>query len=183
MASNRPQRAAVSPVHLMLAAIIAILVGIALPLRAAGQAVDLEAVSADGWGALTGRLVFAVLMLTAIIEGLRWVVPGWEREQGVKLQPSARKVIALIVVSAGQACAFYGWPDNAFVRTPWPGELMASFSAGLVVSIGSLVFNELLWKKVVNFVQDRFDFVPARVKAKRDSSTELTPAPKADGAE
>lgn len=123
-----------------------------------------------GWGASTARVLLAGVACLFVIEGLRWAVPGWEREPGVKLGPSARRVILLTVVTFGQLCAFVGWPNNTLVTTPYPAVVMASFCAGLVVSIASVVLNETLWKRLVKEIQDRFGVMPRRVKERQIQS-------------
>lgn len=123
-----------------------------------------------GWGASTARVLLAGVACLFVIEGLRWAVPGWEREPGVRLGPSARRVILLTVIAFGQLCAFIGWPNNTLVTTPYPNVLMASLCAGLVVSIASVVLNETLWKRLVKEIQDRFGVMPRRVKERQIQS-------------
>jgi hypothetical protein len=117
------------------------------------------------------RYLFAVVICTAIIEGTRWFVPGWEREKGVRLPGLARRILFGMVLVWGQVAALVGWPDHTFVRTPWPGELVAATGAGLIVSVAAVVFNELLWKRAVHFVQDRLGVMPKRMKQRRLAGT------------
>lgn len=131
-----------------------------------------------GWGESIGRAALAGVACLFIIEALRYVVPGWEREKGVKLSPDARLRILIGILVFGQLCSLVGWPNHVLVTTPYPDVFMAAVCAGLVISIASVVLNELLWKRMMNALMDKLDvLVPPRVKARR-SSTELTPAPK-----
>ena len=42
--------------------------------------------------------VAAVLVCLGIIEGLRWMVPGWERDKGVRLSDGARRILFSLMV-------------------------------------------------------------------------------------
>ncbi len=165
----------------ILSFVIALLVGLALPLVAYGQTVDVGAGAAEvvppGWGESIARAIATAIVCLFIIEGMRWGIPGWEREPGIKLSPSARKWILLVVVAYGQLCAFIGYPGNTMLTTPYQGVIMASIGVGLAVSLMTVVLNETLWKRLVNALMQRVDAaVPPRVRARR-AAGELTPAP------
>lgn len=163
--------------------VLAVLIGILAALAAACSNATAQAVI-DGaqalaqeappdWAECVLRALAAVVACTAVVEGLRWVVPGWEREPGARLSPAAKRVLFVLVIVAGQVGAWLQWP-SPFVRTPWPGEYWPAAGAGLAVSVGALVFNEAIWKRIVTYVQERWGVMPKRVKERR---AEVTPGP------
>ena len=136
--------------------------GLTWSLAAAAQDVALPPLDVPAaWSDHLTRAAFAVLVLTALVETCRWFVPGWERAPGVKLSPGRRRALLVIVLVGGQVLAAGG-----VTTTPWV-EPLADACAGFVVSVGSVVFNELIWKRIARLMQDRLGVEPKRVRDAR----------------
>jgi hypothetical protein len=134
----------------------------------------LEAQGFAGWQGSALRWGFTILALTAVIEAVRWGVPGFERGvrdaagNAVKLPPQRRWVLLGLVLVGGQAAAW-----GKIIDPPW-GLPVATAFAGIIAGVASAVFNEAIWKRIAKFLQDRLGFEPPRVKRKRAELAGMT---------
>lgn len=151
MQASRSQR--VPPLFFLLAIVLAVLVGVAIPLKVYGQeALDPCAcvcpveVSIEE---IAKGTAIAVIGLVFIVEGLRVLVPPWRRRRGAQLSDRARLALGVLVVGLAEALAFAGVAPA--VR---PGPVATVFS-GIVVAMAAISLNELVWKGIVGRVRDR----------------------------
>ncbi len=126
------------------------------------------------WTALF-MAVTAVANVIAI-EGVRWLVPAWHREVGVKLPQAARLPLAGLCFALAAGAGFVGWP-NPWLTTPWKGQVMPSVLVVVMTGFGSLIFNEKIFKQLMNKWYERFpETAPQKVRTKRAISREETKA-------